>query len=136
MTRPGRALDRDDRALIEAARAVLRKRFDAPRHVVSAAVRTGTGAVYLGLNLDGIHAPCAEPVAIGSALTAGEREIVSMVAVTKKGREFPVISPCGTCRQLLFDYAPRASVIVRFPGGRLARVTATESLPGAFGPLT
>lgn len=86
----------------------------------------------MGLNLEGIHTPCAEPVAIGAALTAGDREIVSMVAVCRRGREYPVLSPCGNCRQMLYDYAPRATTLVRFADGRVARLTAAESLPGAF----
>jgi len=128
----GRSLNRSDRELIRAAQDALRRGYDAQHHGVAAAVRTRSGAVFLGLNLDGIHTPCAEPVAIGAAVTAGDRDIESMVAVCRRGREFPVLSPCGTCRQLLFDYAPKATVIVRFPNGRLARLTATESLPGAF----
>ncbi len=132
MPRIGRALNAKDRALIRAAQETLRRGFDARRHGVAAAIRTRSGAVFLGLNIDGIHTPCAEPVALGAALTAGDREIETMVAVCKRGRDYPVLSPCGTCRQMLFDYAPHASVIVSLGNGRAVRLTATESLPGAF----
>jgi len=128
----GRPLTTLDRALIRAAQSVLRRGFDAERHGVAAAVRTRSGHVFVGLNVDGIHTPCAEPVALGAAATAGDREIESMVAVCRRGREYPVLSPCGTCRQMLFDYAPKATVIVRLSNGRVARLTASESLPGAF----
>ena len=128
----GRPLTRDDRALVAAAQHALRRGFVERRHGVAAAVRTRSGNVYLGLNLAGIHTPCAEPVAVGAARTAGDPAIEAMVAVTKRGRSYPVISPCGTCRQLLIDYAPKASTIVRFPNGSLRRLTAEESLPGAF----
>jgi cytidine deaminase len=127
----GRALDAKDRALIREAQSALRAGFDHRHHGVAAAVRTRSGAIFLGLNLEGIHTPCAEPVAVGAAMTAGDREIVSMVAVTKRGRSYPVLSPCGNCRQLLFDYAPGASVIVRFANGRVARLPVAESLPAA-----
>jgi len=132
MVRLGRPLNEKDRALIRAAQEALRRGYDPKRHGVGAAVRTRSGAVFVGLNLDGIHTPCAEPVAVGAAITAGEREIESMVAVCRRGNQYPVLSPCGTCRQLLYDYAPTASVIVRFEGGRVARLKVTESLPGAF----
>jgi cytidine deaminase len=132
MARLGRALTAKDLALIRAAREALRKGFDAKHHSVGAAVRTSSGAIFFGLNLEGIHTPCAEPVAIGAAVTAGDCEIVSMVAVTGRGRSYPVLSPCGTCRQLLLDYAPKASVILRFSNGRVASVSVAESLPGAF----
>jgi cytidine deaminase len=131
VTRIGRALRTEDRALIRAAQQALRRGFDAKHHGVAAAVRTHSGAIFLGLNLEGIHTPCAEPVAIGAAMTAGDRKIESMVAVCRRGRGYPVLSPCGTCRQLLFDYAPKATVIVRFANGRVARLAVTESLPGA-----
>ena len=131
MTR-GRPLRAEERELIEAARGALRRGYRSQRHTVAAAVRTGSGHVYVGLNLEGIHGPCAEPVAIGAAVTAGDREFTSMVAVGKAKSGYPVLSPCGTCRQLLRDYAPEAEVIVRYPSGRLARLTAEESLPASF----
>ncbi len=95
-------------------------------------MRARSGRVYVGLCVEGIHGPCAEPVAIGAAITAGDPDLTSMVAVAGRGRRMQVLSPCGNCRQLLLDYAPRAEVIVRFSNGRVARLTAEESLPGAF----
>ena len=128
----GRRLTREDRDLIHSAEYLLRRGYDPLHHTVAAAVRSDSGRIYFGLNVNGIFSPCAEPVAIGAAFTAGEHGIRSMVAVHRRGATYPVISPCGTCRQLLYDYAPRASVIVRFANGRLARLTATEALPGAY----
>jgi cytidine deaminase len=128
----GRPLRAKDLKLIEAARDALRRGFRDHRHSVAAAVRTRSGRIYLGLCVEGIHGPCAEPVAIGAAITAGDSLIESMVAVVGPGRTYPVLSPCGNCRQLLLDYAPKAEVLVRFPNGRVARLTAEESLPAAF----
>ena len=130
--RLGRELRRQDRELIESARGALRRRFRADRHTVAAAVRTKSGRVYLGLDIEGIHGPCAEPVAMGAALTDGDSELETIVAVSNGDPTYPVLSPCGNCRQLILDYAPKAEVIVSFPGGRLARLTAEESLPGYF----
>jgi len=127
----GRTLRSEDRALIAAAQETLRRGYDRRHHTVGAAVRTRSGAIYRGLNIEGIHTPCAEPVALGAALTAGDREIETMVAVCRWGREYPVLSPCGNCRQMLFGYAPNAFVLVRLANGRLVRLTAAESLPGA-----
>lgn len=135
MPKVGRALTRSDRALVRAAQAALRRGFDARHHGVAAAVRTRSGAVYLGLNVDGIHSPCAEAVAIGAAATAGDRDVESMVAVCRRGDQYPVLSPCGNCRQLLYDYAPNATVIVRFSNGRVARLRVEESLPAPFRSL-
>jgi cytidine deaminase len=130
---PDRApLDDDDRALIRAAIETLRRGFDAERHTVGAAVRTRSGTVYRGLNLNGVLSPCAEPIAIGTAVTAGDRDLVSMVAVHRRDGEFPVLSPCGNCRQILFDYAPKATVIVALAPGQVVRMPVAAALPGAY----
>ena len=129
MARIGRPLKVKDRALIRAAEDALRRGFDARHHDVAAAVRTRSGAIYLGFDIIGLHTPCAEPVAFGAAVTAGDREIECMVAVCRLGRRIVVLSPCGTCRQMLYEYAPKASAIVRFANGRVARLTASECLP-------
>ncbi len=128
----GRRLRAKDLALIEAARKALRQGFRPNRHGVAAAVRTKSGRIYVGLNIEGLHTPCAEPVAVGAAFTAKDPALETMVAVAARGRAYPVLSPCGVCRQMLLDYAPKAEVIVRLPTGRLVRLTAEESLPGSF----
>jgi cytidine deaminase len=84
---------------------------------IGAAVLCASGACYLGVNIEACgYGPCAEPVAIGAASTAGEREIIKIAAVKKCGDEYPVLSPCGNCRQLLFDYFPDATVILDLDG--------------------
>lgn len=128
----GRPLSAADRALVRVAEDALRRGYVRDRHTVGAAVRTRSGTVYTGLNMNGLHSPCAEPVALGAAVTRGDREFETIVAVQRRGGRFPVLSPCGTCRQLFFDYSPRGSMIVRFTGGRVARLTAEECLPGAY----
>jgi len=132
MARIGKPLSAMDRGLIRIAQDTLRRGYDARRHGVAAAVRTRSGSIFVGLNLDGIHTPCAEPVALGAAITAGDRDIQTMVAVCRRGRRYPVLSPCGNCRQMLLDYAPNANVLVAFSSGRVARLRVTEALPGAF----
>ena len=111
---------------------LLRRRYDAHRHTVAAAVRTRSGAVYLGINLEGIHTPCAEPVAVGAAVTAGDQALEAMVAVFRRGSSYGILAPCGTCRQLLFDYAPNAYALVPGPGGRPRRLTGRALLPSAY----
>ncbi len=128
----GRPLRAKDRTLIQAAQDALRRGFKKNRHTVAAAVRAASGRIYLGLSVEGIHGPCAEPVAIGAAVTAGDSKIETMVAVSSNGRAYNVLSPCGNCRQLLLDYAPEAEAIVVFQEGRLARLTAEECLPGSY----
>jgi cytidine deaminase len=122
----------DDTRLIEAARETLRRAYRPGRHTVGAAVRVDSGRIYTGVNVEACgYGPCAEPIAIGAAFTNGEREIASIVAVCRRKDQYPVLSPCGNCRQLVFDYSPDA-VVIFDDGGRVVKATARELLPGAY----
>lgn len=93
-------------------------------------MRCKSGKVYVGVNLYSLHGACAEQVAIGAAITNGEREFDAIVAVRgKEGGE--VIPPCGNCRQILHDYMPDCGVIVP-AGGGLAKIRAKELLPFSY----
>jgi cytidine deaminase len=125
-------LDAADRELIDAAADVIRRNYTPPRHVVGAAVRAASGRIYTGVNIETCgYGPCAEPVAIGGAVSQGERVFTTIVAVGGWDKRMPVIPPCGNCRQLLFDYAPDAWVILEVDGSPV-KVLARELLPEAF----
>ena len=117
---------------IEAAGAAIRRNYDGENfhHTVGAAVRCGSGAVYTGVNVYSIHGACAEQVAIGSAITNGERVLEAIAAVRgKDGSE--LLPPCGSCRQLLADYAPECEVILPV-NGVAQKVPAKDLLPFAY----
>jgi cytidine deaminase len=125
-------LDTEDRALIGAAEEVIRTNFSQPRHTVGAALRCGSGAVYTGVNIDSTgYGPCAEPVALGAAISSGEREFQTIVAVCGPKKDYEVISPCGNCRQLLADYAPDVMVVLTVDG-ELRKARAADLLPEAY----
>ncbi|MBC7250966.1 MAG: cytidine deaminase [Anaerolineae bacterium] len=125
-------LDAEDQKLIEAAREVLRRNYHPVKHSVGAAVLCASGRIYTGINVEACgYGPCAEPIAIGAAFTNGEREIRAIVAVHKRGDTYPVLSPCGNCRQLLVDYAPEAMVIFDYDG-QVVKARARDLLPGAY----
>ena len=93
-------------------------------------MRCGSGAVYTGVNVYSIHGACAEQVAIGSATTNGERVLEATAAVRgKDGSE--LLPPCGSCRQLLADYAPECEVILPV-NGVAQKVPAKDLLPFAY----
>ncbi len=115
-----------DRALVEAASEAIRKRYRYDWQEVGAALRTRSGKVFTGVSLDaylGRMAVCAEAVALGQAITnAGETGIETIVAVRhpppeEKDRPIAVVSPCGACRELIWDYDRNARVIVPGPNG-------------------
>lgn len=122
-----RAWNEKEQQLYFEAMALLRRRFRRGRHTVACALRTGSGAIYTGICVDGLHSPCAETIALGQALVNGEREVRAIVAVNRWG----VIPPCGNCRQMLLDYVPQASVMVRGPAKSVA-VRADDLLPFPF----
>ena len=68
-------------------------------------------------------AVCAEAVALGRAVTeVGETGIDTIVAVRhpepgEADQVIAVVSPCGSCRELIWDYDRDARVIVPGPGG-------------------
>ncbi len=111
--------DADD--LVRAAIAV-RKRAYAPysNFKVGAAVITRSGRVYVGCNVEnGAYSPtmCAERVALGSAIAAGE-PIGSFVAMAVVGDESEPTTPCGVCRQVLTELASGCTVIMEAPPER------------------
>lgn len=81
-------LTREEMELIEAAREAIRLNYDAVayHHTVGAAVRCKNGNVYRGVNVYSMHGACAEQIAIGAAITAGEREFETIVAAETAGR--------------------------------------------------
>jgi cytidine deaminase len=129
-----------DHELIAAARAAIKERYRDEWQEVGAALRTRDGRVITGVNIDaylGRMAVCAEAVAIGRAITeAGDKGIETIVAVrhpkpTELDRTIPVVSPCGSCREIIHDYDAKARVIV--PNGEEPAVaTITELLPNKY----
>lgn len=122
----------DDHALIAQARDAIRRNYDGvhENHTVGAAVRCADGSIFCGVNVYAIHGACAEQVALGTAITAGQRDFTTIVAVRGENGE-EIIPPCGNCRQILSDYAPDCAVIID-ADGTLVKILARELLPFAY----
>jgi cytidine deaminase len=121
-------LEQPDIELLEAARTIIRERFEEGRHHVGAALRTKSGAVFSAVHLEasvGRAAVCAEAIALGMAVALGDGSIAAIVAVDRDGN---VLSPCGICREMISDYAPNANVVVA-DGDVLRLVAIGELLP-------
>lgn len=125
-------LDDTDRELIKAASDAIERNYSHPRHTVGAAVLCSSGRVYVGVNVESCgYGPCAEPIAVGRAITDGERVIERIVAVGGSPGTFHVIPPCGNCRQLTFDYAPECWVIIPHES-KVVKVKARDLIPDAY----
>ena len=129
-----------DRELIAAASEAIKRRYRNDWQEVGAALRTRDGRIITGVNIDaylGRMAVCAEAVAIGRAITeAGDKGIDTIVAVRhpkpdEVDRTIAVVSPCGSCREIIHDYDAQARVIV--PNGDEQGVaTIAELLPNKY----
>ena len=100
---------------------------------VGAALRTPSGAVYVGCNVENVAYPegtCAEAGAIAAMIAAGESEIAEAYVVA--GSDMPV-PPCGGCRQKLAEFgAGDVVVTMATVSGAERKSTLKDLLPGAF----
>ena len=99
---------------------------------VGAALEAEDGAVYGGCNIEngtfGLTV-CAERVAIWKALSEGVRRFRAVAVVT--GAEEPT-SPCGACRQILWEFAGDIDVVCSTLEGKAKRFKLHELLPEPF----
>lgn len=122
-------LTKKDFELIEHAKKVIQANYDETndRHTVGAAVCCKNGRIFTGVNLHSLHGACAEQIALGTAITHGERDFTTIVAV-KGGKGEKIIPPNGSGRQLLHDYAPNCKVIL-LVNDELHKIAAKKLLP-------
>ena len=104
------------------------------RFQVGAALLTRQGAIITGANVESASyglTCCAERVALFKALTDGHRDFTA-IAVVAAAPGGPM--PCGACRQLLAEYAPKAKVWVADAADvtRSREFTVAKLLPAAF----
>ena len=128
-------LTNDERRTLIQAAVEIRKRAYVPysNYPVGAAVRTKTGKIYTGVNVENAaypHTMCAERVAIFKAVSEGETEFDVVAVVTNNGG-----SPCGGCRQVMAEFGLDAIVLFADGKGNLTKeTTVNELLPEAFTP--
>jgi cytidine deaminase len=125
-----------DQELFDAAAAVQANAHVPYSHfAVGAAVRTASGRVFAGCNVENAAYPqglCAEAAAIAAMVAAGEREIVTMLTVAAGEL---LVTCCGGCRQKLREFATPDTVIhAAGPEGIRRTFTMDELLPASFGP--
>ena len=103
---------------------------------VGAALRSASGRIYQGVNVENISfglTNCAERVAIGTAVAAGEREFTAVAVVSRGG-----VSPCGACRQVLAEFNPNLEIVMVDSAnpGTVHHATLSQLLPARFESLS
>jgi cytidine deaminase len=101
---------------------------------VGAALLGGDGTIASGCNVENASFPatiCAERSAVGTLIAQGVRTFSLLVLVTDADEPAP---PCGICRQVLAEFAPRLPIVSYTLAGTEARWTLAELLPAPFDP--
>lgn len=126
--------NQEKQALIDLANTA-RQRAYVPysNYPVGAALRTKTGRIFTGVNVENAAYPqtmCAERVAVFKAVSEGEKEFEVISVVTDNGG-----SPCGGCRQVLAEFGLETIVLMADRNGKILKeATVKELLPEAFMP--
>ena len=125
--------EQDNQSLIEVARAARVQSLAPFSHfLVGAALRTKDGKVFTGCNIESASyglTVCAERVAIWKALSEGERDFTNLVIVADTEQLTP---PCGTCRQIIWEYCKQAKITLANLRGQKQEVHIVDLLPRAF----
>jgi cytidine deaminase len=122
----------NDRDLVKLANDVRRLAY-APysKFPVGAALLCADGTVVTGVNIENAVnglSLCAERVALFKAISEGKREFVKIAVSCESDH----CRPCGACRQVLHEHAPKLEVLMGNPQGNFTRTTIAELLPDAF----
>lgn len=116
----------------EAKKARLQSVAPFSNFLVGAAVKTESGRVYTGCNVESASyglTVCAERVAIWKALSEGERQFTELAVVADTETLTP---PCGTCRQIIWEFARGARIVFANLKGDSEEFQIGELLPRAF----
>jgi cytidine deaminase len=100
---------------------------------VGAALLTQDDKIYTGCNVENSTfglTLCAERTAIFKAISEGERKFKA-IAIASDSQDF--ISPCGACRQIIFDHCGEIDIICTNSKQEYKVFKTSELLPNAFG---
>ena len=99
---------------------------------VGAALECSDGTVFTGCNVENAaygSTICAERTAIVKAVSEGHRDFVR-IAIAGNSEDFCV--PCGSCRQVMMEFAPEMEVICLNAVGESKSFALRELLPYGF----
>lgn len=102
--------------LVKQAREARARSYSPYSHfAVGSALRTASGKVYLGCNIESCSyglTVCAERVAVYNAVSDGARDFEALAIFTEAGDLTP---PCGACRQVLWEFSKDLVIILANP---------------------
>lgn len=102
---------------------------------VGAALLTSEGEIVSGCNVENASyglTNCAERTAVFRAIAKGKlSKGISIVAIAVVERDHRGCAPCGACRQVLYEFGPRALVLYELDGVR-KQTSVNALLPESF----
>jgi cytidine deaminase len=120
--------------LLQSAREAMQRAYAPYSHFkVGAALLTSEGRIFSGCNVENASyglTNCAERTAIFSAIAQTGPDLSIQAIVVLNDQEAPS-SPCGACRQVIYEFGPDAIVIFPTASG-LKELSAAELLPEGF----
>ena len=124
-----------DRELVELAFTMLERSYSPYSHFpVGAALEGADGKVYTGCNVENAaygSCICAERTALVKAVSEGCQSF-RRLAVVGNGEDY--CWPCGSCRQMLYEFAPELEILVARGDHDFIKTTLRELMPHGFGP--
>ena len=125
-----------DKELVQAAFSMLERAY-APysQFPVGAALLCKDGTVFTGCNVENAaygSSICAERTALLKAVSEGHRDDWQAIAIAGRGEDY--CWPCGSCRQMLYEFAPDLKILVARGDGTFVTTTLAELMPRGFGP--
>lgn len=100
---------------------------------VAAALLCADGQIVSGINVESSSyglSVCAERNTIATAVALGKKDFIAMAVVSRNG-----VTPCGACRQVIFDICGNIEIILADEKGIIQDQTDMKTLlPKAFGP--
>jgi cytidine deaminase len=129
-----RPLTAEEEARLVAAATAVREHAAAPysKFKVGAALLAEDGRIFTGCNVESASyglTVCAERNAVFKAISEGTKGFRAVAVVTDAE---PPASPCGACRQVLWDQCRDVEVLIATPRGVATRTRLAALLPLAF----
>ena len=125
-----------DRELIDLAFQMLERSYvPYSGFPVGAALLCADGSVFTGCNVENAaygSTICAERTALVKAVSEGHRDDFVKLAVVGNSSDY--CWPCGSCRQMLYEFAPNLTVLVARSNREFVTLPLHELLPCGFGP--
>jgi cytidine deaminase len=99
---------------------------------VGAALLTTDGKIFTGCNVENSSyglTNCAERTAVFKAVSEGYRNFKALVVFTDAN---PPASPCGACRQVLYEFNPELEIVCANAMGVIDKYKLSDLLPEGF----